>query len=215
MGKDFLPIEKKEFDDMGIADSLAEYYSSEDSGSDMEPDMYEDDDESSLMSEEDAPVWALKCENCSQLINSRGMLVHLVSDEVVTLYSSAESGDVEEKGSEVKFGTCDCKIRKTCCKSCSSEVGYKVTAPCQLCMSQQNNGHYWMYTNVSATVQTIGTHVVTWNTLTSLTRNTSASVLNTSTGNENTSGNDANASRSESKSVDMHTSSTGNNPSVS
>jgi len=82
--------------------------------------------------------------------------------ESVQLYSANHSGEVEEKGDEVKFSTCDCKIRKTCCGACSQEVGYRVTSPCSLCMSAQNNGHYWMFTDVSASVQYLDGRLVVW-----------------------------------------------------
>mmetsp|Transcript_31213 Transcript_31213/g.76140 ORF Transcript_31213/g.76140 Transcript_31213/m.76140 type:complete len:193 (-) Transcript_31213:155-733(-) len=165
MPENFLPVDlQKEW-------SYIEDSEFDDDSSDMENDviiMEEDDSElSDAESEEEKeeakiPVWKLKCQHCSHVVNKRGMLVHLVADETTTLYSSGEGGDIDAKGDEEKFATCDCKTQKTWCKNCSKEVGYRVTQPCNFCMSAQNNGHYWMYTKVNPSVQYIGTELLTW-----------------------------------------------------
>eukprot|EP00470_Lotharella_oceanica_P004207 CAMPEP_0170174226 /NCGR_PEP_ID=MMETSP0040_2-20121228/7467_1 /TAXON_ID=641309 /ORGANISM="Lotharella oceanica, Strain CCMP622" /LENGTH=155 /DNA_ID=CAMNT_0010415769 /DNA_START=80 /DNA_END=544 /DNA_ORIENTATION=- len=155
MPKSFLPIEPGSLEDLFLTDELEGSDANEgEDGSDPDFEIEEpvdldefevEDAEGSIpgSTEESIPVWTLKCNQCYAVVNRQGMRVHLVADESVQLYSANHSGEVEEKGDEVKFSTCDCKIRKTCCGACSQEVGYRVTSPCSLCMSAQNNGHYW------------------------------------------------------------------------
>mmetsp|Transcript_10995 Transcript_10995/g.15296 ORF Transcript_10995/g.15296 Transcript_10995/m.15296 type:complete len:168 (-) Transcript_10995:304-807(-) len=162
MPRTFLPIKPGTLEDWASVDDSSDSLSIEEEHSQQSELDDEMDEVSTAEDSASVPVWLLKCDSCHADLNNCGMLVHLVSDEAVTLYSSSEEGEVEEKGDENKFDTCDCKIRKTCCKACSTEVGYRVTIPCNICMSQQNNGHYWMYTNVKAYLQSDENRIVTW-----------------------------------------------------
>eukprot|EP00469_Lotharella_globosa_P013848 CAMPEP_0167828164 /NCGR_PEP_ID=MMETSP0112_2-20121227/11215_1 /TAXON_ID=91324 /ORGANISM="Lotharella globosa, Strain CCCM811" /LENGTH=169 /DNA_ID=CAMNT_0007731243 /DNA_START=21 /DNA_END=527 /DNA_ORIENTATION=+ len=169
MPEAFLPIEPGSLEDLFWEDELDSDAKAEDSGSELDLEIEDPEDigaefeiEDTGSSDMSIPVWTLKCKQCYSIVNTEAMRVHLVADESVQLYSASNSGEVEEKGDEVKFSTCDCKIRKTCCGSCSQEVGYRVTSPCALCMSAQNNGHYWMFTEVVASVQYYGDRLVVW-----------------------------------------------------
>ncbi|KAG0265946.1 Protein fam72a [Actinomortierella ambigua] len=40
---------------------------------------------------------------------------------------------------------CACRIRDSACLGCGQVIGYHVTQPCNDCLQDQNNGHFWMF----------------------------------------------------------------------
>lgn len=49
--------------------------------------------------------------------------------------------------------TIPCKL--TCMYTSGNVVGYHVNVPCKLCLSQPNNGHYWMFRSFDIKAQQI------------------------------------------------------------
>eukprot|EP00471_Norrisiella_sphaerica_P003792 CAMPEP_0184487088 /NCGR_PEP_ID=MMETSP0113_2-20130426/9190_1 /TAXON_ID=91329 /ORGANISM="Norrisiella sphaerica, Strain BC52" /LENGTH=147 /DNA_ID=CAMNT_0026869259 /DNA_START=188 /DNA_END=632 /DNA_ORIENTATION=- len=116
MPRTFLPIKPGTLEDWASVDDSSDSLSIEEEHSQQSELDDEMDEVSTAEDSASVPVWLLKCDSCHADLNNCGMLVHLVSDEAVTLYSSSEEGEVEEKGDENKFDTCDAKYVKLAAK---------------------------------------------------------------------------------------------------
>lgn len=91
-------------------------------------------------------VVKLDCRYCGSLLCKRGMKAILLANVRVELYSTdTVPTNVQLVNDNYATTNCMCKIRDVACLGCGNVVGYHVTAPCQVCMSSNNNGHFYMF----------------------------------------------------------------------
>ena len=96
--------------------------------------------------DEDPAVMCLRCKRCDASLSERGMEVHLVADIMSTLYSTDIPSDaVTDTGLAKPIPTCECTACCVACRQCGSVCGYHVVKPCDVCLTQGNNGHYWLF----------------------------------------------------------------------
>lgn len=88
----------------------------------------------------------LSCKYCCADLSRRGMRALLLADTAVELFSTdgAPQG-CALIGNSFSTEQCNCCISDVACLGCGNSVGYHVLAPCEKCMSQKNNGHFWMF----------------------------------------------------------------------
>ena len=81
------------------------------------------------------------------LLCVRGTAVYLVAKRSLSLFSTDEPPPnvVHLKEKNKKAENCLCQIKDVICNKCGSVVGYYVTKPCRICMSCENNGHFWLF----------------------------------------------------------------------
>ncbi|ORY07613.1 hypothetical protein K493DRAFT_310157 [Basidiobolus meristosporus CBS 931.73] len=41
--------------------------------------------------------------------------------------------------------SCACELQRTACSCCGNTVGYYIVHPCNRCISQNTNGHKWVF----------------------------------------------------------------------
>ncbi|ORY07614.1 hypothetical protein K493DRAFT_201927 [Basidiobolus meristosporus CBS 931.73] len=100
------------------------------------------------------PVFILTCRFCENFFCERGMKAVLLADCKVELYSTdAIPWRAQGVGPEYLTEKCGCSIRDVACLDCGNVVGYNVTSACPSCLSDYNNGHYWIFH--SATVKSM------------------------------------------------------------
>eukprot|EP00729_Bicosta_minor_P014163 gene14163-2510_t len=88
----------------------------------------------------------LSCKYCCSDLSRRGMRALLLADHAVELFSTdGEPRGCALVGNSFSTDQCNCCISDVCCLGCGNSVGYHVLAPCEKCMSQKNNGHFWMF----------------------------------------------------------------------
>ncbi|KAI8139813.1 FAM72 protein-domain-containing protein [Fennellomyces sp. T-0311] len=91
-------------------------------------------------------VYQIRCGHCQSALTNRGMNAVLLSDRSVQLFSTDlvpnTLGFVQ---GDYSAASCTCRVRDTACLNCGNVVGYHVNVPCKVCLSQPNNGHYWMF----------------------------------------------------------------------
>ncbi|CAO3599265.1 unnamed protein product [Absidia cylindrospora] len=101
-------------------------------------------------------VYRIECRECNAVLTDRGMNAVLLSDRSIELFSTDllpdSIGLVEGDYSAV---ACTCRVRDTACYRCGNVVGYHVNVPCKLCLSQPNNGHFWMFRSIAVTARSI------------------------------------------------------------
>ncbi|KAI8063264.1 FAM72 protein-domain-containing protein [Gongronella butleri] len=101
-------------------------------------------------------VFRIDCRECGSLLTNRGMNAVLLSDRSIELFSTDllpdSIGLVEGDYSAV---ACTCRVRDTACYTCGNIVGYHVNVPCKVCLSQPNNGHFWMFRSVAVKARPI------------------------------------------------------------
>ena len=90
------------------------------------------------------PVVSITCAACATTLSSRGMRVFLVADNS-TLFSTDIPSDSVREGGPRPIPTCECVASDVHCQGCEARVGYHVLQPCRLCISAENNGHYWLF----------------------------------------------------------------------
>ncbi|KAF9427609.1 Protein fam72a [Entomortierella beljakovae] len=92
------------------------------------------------------PVYQLACAACIRPLCLRAMKAVMLSDHSKELYST----DMPPTGLQLvnddrQVRHCACRIRDSACLGCGQVAGYHVTQPCSDCLSDQNNGHFWMF----------------------------------------------------------------------
>ncbi|ORX51673.1 hypothetical protein DM01DRAFT_1384390 [Hesseltinella vesiculosa] len=101
-------------------------------------------------------VYSIECRDCNALLTNRGMNAVLLSDRSIELFSTDllpdRIGLVEGDYSAV---ACTCRVRDSACHTCGNIVGYHVNVPCKVCLSQPNNGHFWMFRSISVRARPI------------------------------------------------------------
>ncbi|KAL0140931.1 FAM72 protein-domain-containing protein [Mucor lusitanicus] len=101
-------------------------------------------------------VYRIECNDCSSVLTDRGMNAVLLSDRSVQLFSTDLVPDsVAFVHGDYAAASCSCRVRDIACKNCGNVVGYHVNVPCKLCLSQPNNGHYWMFRSFDIKAQQI------------------------------------------------------------
>ncbi|KAI8991203.1 protein FAM72 [Mycotypha africana] len=97
-------------------------------------------------------VFQIQCRDCAEVLTNRGMNAVLLSDRSVQLYSTdLKPHTVGFVYGDYNAASCLCRVRDTACLNCGNVVGYHVNLPCKNCLSQTNNGHYWMFRSDSIT----------------------------------------------------------------
>ncbi|KAK9761027.1 hypothetical protein K7432_014398 [Basidiobolus ranarum] len=92
------------------------------------------------------PVFILDCRFCQNIFCERGMKAVLLADCKVELYSTdMVPSRAQGIGPEYLTEKCGCSIRDVACLDCGNVVGYNVTLACPSCLSDYNNGHYWIF----------------------------------------------------------------------
>ncbi|KAI8983833.1 protein FAM72 [Pilobolus umbonatus] len=101
-------------------------------------------------------VYRVQCKDCNEVLTDRGMNAVLLSDRSVQLYSTdLFPYTVSFIQGDYSAASCSCRVRDVACINCGNVVGYHVNVPCKLCLSQPNNGHYWMFRSNDITSQQI------------------------------------------------------------
>jgi hypothetical protein len=92
-------------------------------------------------------VCFISCKFCQGGICKRGMKAILLADTRVELFSTdrVPANRVQLVEEDYTTSNCNCKIGDVACLGCGNVIGYHVVAPCDLCMSACNNGHFWMF----------------------------------------------------------------------
>ncbi|KAG2236400.1 hypothetical protein INT48_008382 [Thamnidium elegans] len=101
-------------------------------------------------------VYRIECNDCHFVLTDRGMNAVLLSDRAVQLFSTDLLPDtVSFVHGDYAAASCSCRVRDIACLNCGNIVGYHVNVPCKLCLSQPNNGHYWMFRSYDISAQQI------------------------------------------------------------
>ncbi|KAI9350406.1 protein FAM72 [Pilaira anomala] len=101
-------------------------------------------------------VYRIECNDCHSILTDRGMNAVLLSDRAVQLFSTDLLPDtVSFVHGDYAAASCSCRVRDIACLNCGNIVGYHVNVPCKLCLSQPNNGHYWMFRSYDISAQQI------------------------------------------------------------
>jgi len=91
-------------------------------------------------------VLRLRCAGCECLLSTRGMLVRLVNDTAVELYSTDHLPfGALEAADDIPHGICGCQGREFACQ-CGRAIGYHVCMWCDGCSKeagQRKPGHDW------------------------------------------------------------------------
>ncbi|ORZ02825.1 FAM72 protein-domain-containing protein [Syncephalastrum racemosum] len=91
-------------------------------------------------------VYQVRCGHCDCGITNRGMNAVLLSDRAIQLFSTdLMPNTLGFVHGDYCAASCSCRVRDTACLKCGNVVGYHVNVPCKTCLSQPNNGHYWMF----------------------------------------------------------------------
>lgn len=88
----------------------------------------------------DYPVYDLKCKSCDRNLTRRAMRAVQLADKKTVLYSCADLRELLDLGALQKNSRCPCEIQDIACL-CTAVVGYRVSQPCQSCLSGATNGH--------------------------------------------------------------------------
>ncbi|CAO3679965.1 unnamed protein product [Rhizopus stolonifer] len=99
-------------------------------------------------------VYRIECNCCHTVLSDRGMRAVLLSDRSSDLFSTDLVPDTTLSNNTKSVGFvngdytafyCYCRLRDIACLVCGNPLGYQINLPCKLCLSQENNGHYWMF----------------------------------------------------------------------
>ncbi|KAK9761026.1 hypothetical protein K7432_014397 [Basidiobolus ranarum] len=96
----------------------------------------------------DKKVLLLNCTHCQTLITDRAMKAMLVARPNVHLYSTdwePINCITEEDEQERLRISCSCEVQRTACSCCGNIIGYYILRACGRCISQNANGHKWVF----------------------------------------------------------------------
>ena len=112
---------------------------------------YDEEDEDAYFDEESGmePATVIACTVCQSLASVRACQVVLLADTEKNLFSSdavLPCVHVDSNNSR-PISTCECQICDMNCVFCKIPLGYKVVEPCESCLADENNGHYFMFSS--------------------------------------------------------------------
>ncbi|KAG1189635.1 hypothetical protein G6F36_003738 [Rhizopus arrhizus] len=101
-------------------------------------------------------VYRVECSGCYSVLSDRCMRAVLLSDRTVDLYSTdLFPNSVGFVNGDYSASYCACRVRDIGCLVCGKVLGYHVNLPCKTCLTQENNGHYWMFRSSEVRAQAI------------------------------------------------------------